>query len=1116
MGAKMKNISERVNQLPSSKRLLLALDEALTKLEEVGRSKNEPIAIIGMGCRFPGNANDPEAFWQLLHHGVDAITEIPPQRWDINSYYDPDPNTVGKMYVRHAGLLQQVDQFDPQFFGISPREALSMDPQQRLLLEVSWEALENAGVAPHTLCDSQTGVFLGIGQNDYARLQLHSGEHSRINAYDGTGNGFCFAAGRLSYVLGLQGPSLAVDTACSSSLIAIHLACQSLRGGECNLALAAAVQLILSPEVTIFLSRAQALASDGRCKTFDSTANGYGRGEGCGVVVLKRLHDAIADGDNILALIRGSAVNHDGPSSGFTVPNKIAQQALLHKALANAKVKPSQVSYVETHGTGTPLGDPVEVKALAGVFGEERVPENPLIIGSVKTNIGHLETAAGIAGLIKVVLSLQNQQIPPHLHFKQPNPHINWDELPVMVPTSLMPWHTQEKPRLAGVSSFGMSGTNAHVILEEAPLRKSIQADVADRPVHLLTLSTKTEQALKQLACRYGNYLATHSNSAIADICFTANTGRSHFNHKLCVLASSSTELMEKLNAFGSGQKATGIWQGRLQDQNQPGIVFLFTGEGSQYRSMGRQIYETQPTFRSNLDYCSKILRPYLEKPLLEVLYPVAEENRLLDQPAYTQPALFAFEYSLFQLWQSWGISPKAVIGHGVGEYVAACVAGVFTLEDGLKLVAERGRLIQTLPHEDKIVTVFASEAQVAKAILPYAKEVAIAAVNSPKNVLISGKSPAFQAVLAVLKAEEIQTESLNVFYALQSPLMDPILATFKQVAKEVTYSPPHLNIISNITGETVAEEMSNPDYWCLHIQKPVKFAAGLQRLDHKSYEIFIEIGPKPTLLEMGRQCLPEEDRLWLPSLCPEQEDWQQILCSLGELYVRGVSVNWYSFDQDYSRHRLQLPTYPFQRRRYWVETNNNGHSNNNYQACNNGEVEALLQQTTELLPKLLQALTKQQQVNNSPHKAKQVSEQQEHWLLERLKDLPHNERLDFLIAHLQHEVATVLGLDASQLIEQKLGFFEMGMDSLLAIELRNRIKTNLGTLISPTLAFNYPNIESLANYLLNTVFGLDSFETSDATSQENNVQLTQIVLEVEQLSEEEVQNLLVQKLATL
>ncbi|KAB8330056.1 polyketide synthase, partial [Scytonema tolypothrichoides VB-61278] len=464
----MSQFPSNTNELSPLQQSLFVVQKLKSKLAEIENAKTEPIAIIGMSCRFPGGANDPEAFWQLLHEGVDTIAEVPAQRWNIDAYYDSNPDVPGKMYARTGGFVDNVDQFDPAFFGISPREAINLDPQQRLLLEVSWEALENAGQPSNHLDSSQTGIFVGIGQNDYAQLKFD--DPTQIDAYTGTGNGFCFASGRLSYILGLQGPNMAIDTACSSSLVAIHLACQSLRTGECNLALAGGVQLILSPEITIFLSKAHALSPDGRCKTFDADANGFGRGEGCGVVVLKRLSDAVANRDNILAVIRGSAINHDGPSTGLTVPNGLAQQKLILKALQNAKVEPSEVSYIEAHGTGTALGDPIEVESLATIFGKGRSQDNPLVVGSVKTNIGHLEAAAGIAGLMKVVLSLQHNKIPPHLHFKQPSPHINWDEVPVKVPTSPMPWFPGEKRRLAGVSSFGMSGTNAHIVLEEAPL----------------------------------------------------------------------------------------------------------------------------------------------------------------------------------------------------------------------------------------------------------------------------------------------------------------------------------------------------------------------------------------------------------------------------------------------------------------------------------------------------------------------------------------------------------------------------------------------------------------------------------------------------------------------
>ena len=976
----MSDSSEKLEQLSASQRLLLALKEARGKLEAVERSKSEPIAIVGMGCRFPKGANDPEAFWQLLQNGVDAITEIPSDRWDIDSYYDPNPETSGKIYTRSGGFLQEVDQFDTQFFGITPREAVSLDPQQRLLLEVSWEALENAGVAADQLAGSRTGIFVGIGQNDYARL--HSGDPTSISAYDGTGNGFCFASGRLSYVLGLQGPNVAIDTACSSSLVALHMACQSLRAGECNLALAGGVQLILSPIVAIFLSRTHALAPDGRCKTFDASANGFGRGEGCGVLVLKRLSDAVADKDNILALVRGSAINHDGPSSGLTVPNGLAQQALIQDALKNAKVEPSEVSYVEAHGTGTSLGDPIEVRALEAVLCEGRSKEQPLILSSVKTNIGHLEAAAGVAGLIKVILALKNQEIPPHLHFKQPNPYINWNDLPVVVPTEKTPWPSGEKPRIAGISSFSISGTNAHVLIEEAQVPPVPAAAEVERPLHLLTLSAKTNEALVQLAGRYENYLVANPTLPIENVCFSANTGRSHFNYRLGVVASSTIELREKLTSFTSGQEVSGVYSGQVRGSNQPQIAFLFTGQGSQYVDMGRQLYETQPIFRQTLDLANEILRPYLEKPLLEVLYPSnpgENSDNLLNETAYTQPALFAVEYALFKLWESWGIKPDAVMGHSVGEYVAACVAGVFSLEDGLKLIAERGRLMQALPQDGEMVSVLASEAQVIAAIQPYGKEVAIAAINGAKSTVISGKRQAVEAIRKEFEAQGVKSINLQVSHAFHSPLMEPMLAAFKQVAANVTYLKPQISLISNVTG-TATAEIGTPEYWCQHVLQPVRFAESIKALAQQGCEIFIEIGSKPTLLGMGRYCVPEG--VLLPSLRPGREDWQQLLESLGTLYVNGAAVDWNGFDKDYTHSQVVLPTYPFQRQRYWVETANNGHATESLSSedvqtsimklLHQGETQQLAQyvetaaalsaEEIKLLPKLLEVLAKQHQ----------------------------------------------------------------------------------------------------------------------------------------------------------
>ena len=922
---------------------LSTIQEMRSELEAVEQAQTEPIAIIGMGCRFPGNVHSPESFWQLLHRGVDTVTDIPPSRWDVETHYDPDPDTPGKMYVRSGSFLEGIDQFDPQFFGITPWEATSMDPQQRLLLEVCWEALEHTGVGADQLQNSQTGVFVGLFWDDYSALHLYADDPGQIDASRTLSNLRGLAAGRLSYVLGLHGPAMQLDTACSSSLLAVHLACQSLRNGECDLALVGGVDLNLSPERTIGLCRTRALAPDGRCKTFDASADGFGQGEGCGVVVLKRLSDAVRDSDNTLASIRGSAVNHDGPSNGLTAPNGQAQEALLRQALENAAVDPDQIQYVETHGTGTPLGDPIEVLALANVLGRER--EKPLLIGSVKTNIGHLSSAAAVTSLIKVVLSLQHKEIPPNLHFTEPNPHIPWQDIPFVVPTESTAWSEGEGERLAGISSFGMTGTNVHLIVEEAPveLSKIENRESIERPCHLLCLSAKSEAALQDLAKRYETFLASHAQASLADVCFTANTGRTHFDHRLSVLAPDLSTVREKLQTFQTEGETTEVLQGQV-GQTAPKIAFLFTGQGSQYVNMGRQLYLTQPTFRQVLDRCDQILRPYLEHPLLSILYPDLNETKSLspvhperssrtqnptspiDETAYTQPALFALEYALAELWRSWGVKPDVVIGHSIGEYVAACVAGVFSVEDGLKLIAERGRLMQALPRDGAMVSVLATEERIRSAIQTHAQKVSLAAINDRRSGVISGDHQAVETIVEELEAEGIKTKRLNVSHAFHSPLMEPMLSDFESVARQVTFAAPQIGLISNVTGERVTDaEVMGAEYWRRHVRETVRFADGMDTLEQLGIGVFVEIGPRPILLGLRRQGAavtdPPSSIDWLPSLRPQQEDWRQMLESLATLYVRGVPVDWSAFDRDYVRRKVVLPTYPFQRRRYWIES---------------------------------------------------------------------------------------------------------------------------------------------------------------------------------------------------
>ena len=879
--------------------------------------ENEPIAVVGLSCRFPG-APDADAFWRLLRDGVDAIREVPPSRWDVDELYDPDPDAPGKMMTRWGGFVDDVDRFDATFFGISPREATEMDPQQRLLLEVAWEALESAGVNPEKLRGSRTGVFVGVSSNDYSVLQ--HGDLERVSAYTGTGNAFSITANRLSYLLDLRGPSMAVDTACSSSLVTVHLAARSLRNHETDLAIVGGVNLILSPELTIALSHARMMSPEGRCKTFDASADGYVRGEGCGVVVLKRLSDAVRDNDNILAVIRGSAVNQDGRSNGLTAPNGLAQQEVIRAALADARVSPEDVDYVEAHGTGTILGDPIEVKSLAEVM-KGRTKEKPCLIGSVKTNIGHLESAAGIAGLIKVVLSLHHGEIPPHLHFKQINPHIPIDELPFEIPTELRPWKTNGKPRLAGVSSFGFGGTNAHVVLEEAP-RRELPPNDPERPLHVLTASAKDPEALRELAGRLGRFVSEREEVALADVAYTLNTGRSHFEHRLALPAGDREKVAQALLDFESGKIPADLRTGSLAEQPEPRVAFLFTGQGAQYVGMGKELYETQPTFRRALDRCNEILADKLGQPLLSVMWGEDGTEGLIDETAYTQPALFAVEYGLLELWRSWGLEPQFVAGHSIGEYVAALAAGVFDLEDALTLVYHRGRLMQSLPKDGEMAAVFAGLEEVRRVLEPFAAEVSVAGANGPSNTVISGRKEAVEEVLREFERLGVEYRRLKVSHAFHSPLMEPILDEFEKIASSVQFSAPTLGLVSNVTGKLFAEgQIPDARYWRQHIRQAVLFHPGLEELAARGCNVFVELGPHPTLIGMGRRSLPELDAVWIPSLNRKQKDWEVLADSLARLYVRGVEIDWQGFDRDYHRRKVQLPTYPFRRQRYWVST---------------------------------------------------------------------------------------------------------------------------------------------------------------------------------------------------
>ena len=891
-------------------RTLAALKQARARIDALERVRTEPVAIIGIGCRYPGGVCGPESFWELVSSGRDAISRVPGDRWDADALYDRDPKARGRICTREGGFLDQVDQFDSWFFGISPKEAAGMDPQQRVFLEVCWEALEHAGQAG-SVYGSRTGVFAGVCSFDYAGLKFAANRPNTIDPYFATGNATCAVSGRTSYVLGLKGPSLSIDTACSSSLVSIHFACQSLRTRECDMALAGGVNLLLTPELSICFSQAGMLSPDGRCRTFDARANGYVRSEGCGVLVLKRLQDAIAAGDNVMAVIRGSAVNQDGPSGGLTVPSGPAQEEVVRLALAAARLSAEDISYIEAHGTGTSLGDPIEVNALASALCETRRRENPLLLGSVKTNIGHAEGAAGVAGVIKVALALANGGIPPHLHFETPNPHVNWQQLPVEVVSTLRAWPADRK-RIAGVSAFGATGTNAHVIVGEAPTADHAAAEPAGRSTQLLMISAKTPRALAELATRHETHLRSHSSEDLPDVCYSASVGRAHFRHRLAVSGASGVEMQERLQAFQRGEAVAGLVTGEAGAAD---VTFVFSGQGSQFAGMGRSLYQSEPVFREALDRCDAILSRHLDRSIVAVMFAEGGDG-LIDQTLYTQPALFAFEYALSELWRTWGVRPAAVMGHSVGEYTAACLAGVFSLEDGLGLIAARARLMQQTPV-GAMAAVFCTEQQAAEAIAPYRQQLSSAAVNGPMLVVISGAASAVDRAVATLEAAGVMSQRLQVSRAFHSPLMDGMMEAFQREAEKVTYAVPSIGLVSNVTGRLERAEVANAKYWVDHIRRPVMFAAGVKALYDHGHRLFLEIGPKPTLVGMGRRCLPDNSGTeWLASLRPERDERDQLLESLGHLYVRGASNG--ETAHLAGRRKLALPTYPFERKRYW------------------------------------------------------------------------------------------------------------------------------------------------------------------------------------------------------
>ena len=1001
------------------------------ELAATADSLREPVAIVGMACRLPGGVRSPEDLWTLLDEGRDAITGFPEDRgWDVEALYDPDPDAHGRSYTREGGFLHDAGEFDARFFGISPREALSMDPQQRLFLETAWEVLERAGLDAGALRGSRTGVFAGVMYHDYGTGLAQVPEE--LEGFQGAGVAGSLVSGRVSYHLGLEGPSVTVDTACSSSLVALHLAAQSLRTGECDLALAGGVAVMATPSTFVEFSRQRGLSPDGRCKAFAAGADGTGWSEGMSLLLLERLSDARRGGHPVLAVVRGSAVNSDGASNGLTAPNGPSQERVIRQALAAARLTPAEVDLVEAHGTGTRLGDPIEAQAVINTYGKSRDAEHPLWLGSLKSNIGHAQAAAGAAGVIKAVLALGHGVLPRTLHVDEPTPHVDWSAGTVRLLGEARPWPAVDRPRRAGVSAFGVSGTNAHVIIEQAPdLPDAELPEAADGDVPWV-LSARTPTALAERARQLAAHAEAHPELDAAALGRALATRRAAMEHRAVLIGVGRDQLLDGARALAAGATSPLVVTGRATGGQ---LAFLFSGQGSQRLGMGRELRARHPEFAEAFDAVCAELDVRLPRPLRQVLdaEPGTEEARLLDRTEFTQPALFAFEVALARLLAARGIEPDVVAGHSVGEIAAAHLAGVLSLGDAAALVTARAGLMQALSAPGAMVAVRAEEDEVSALLSGHEHEVSIAAVNGPEAVVLSGVEERVLEITGALRAVGYRTKRLRVSHAFHSPLMEPMLAEFERAARGLRYERPRIPVVSNVSGNLAeGDDLVTAGYWVRHVRATVRFRDSLRTLGAEGVRTFLEVGPGDTLTAMVHENVSGDTEA-VPAVRRDRDESLSVRAALAALQVRGRAPA----VAPHPRH-VPLPTYPFEHKRYWLERT--------------------------IVPQNDTAALVEDPAPDQPAEETRT-------FVERLAERPAEERRKELIALVIDLAATALGHDTTDEFDEETGFFDLGFSSLTAVEVRNKVNEICGTDANPMLLFDHPTPGMLADHLEELLF---------------------------------------------